>query len=105
MKTANLLVSSVNITEDDYQYKGLVTLSDSSRSMVVDVADLETEAGIEKLKAGFSLEESHEKIKGILMQKVIEKAGISSRNIEGENYNEASRTQALERSAGSLDMA
>lgn len=86
MKTSDLLLSSLNITEDEYNYKGLFFLSHGDVSVKVDLADLQSDKTIEELKTTFKLEESKEEIRKIIMDKVMDKADISSKIIEGKKY-------------------
>lgn len=105
MKTRDLLLSSLNITEDDYSYKGQFILSAGETSTHVELLELESDAGLQKIKAIFQLEESFDEIKKMIMEKVMEKASISSRNVEGENYGEDLPRKKGERAARSLDLA
>ena len=105
MKTSELLLSSLNITEDDYSYKGLFILSANSKSIQTDMSDLENDSKMTDLKAFFSLEESIAEIRMILMDMIFDKASISSIIIEGENYEENARRKITERRASSFDLA
>jgi len=105
MKTIDLLVSNVNITEDEYSYKGLFILSFEGKSLNVDMSELENSAKIEEIKNLFGLQEDNSVIKKIIMDKVFEKASISSVLSEGEGYEESSKRKKVEKGASSLDMA
>ncbi|MCX7842695.1 MAG: hypothetical protein N2489_06435 [Clostridia bacterium] len=105
MRVNELLVSSVNITEDEYCYKGLFILSGNSQSMNLDISELEEGDKLNNIKETFQLEDSIEDIKSSILAKVIEKASISSNIKEGENYNESSSRKRVEKAAASLDMA
>ncbi len=105
MKTAELLVSSVNITEDEYNYKGLFILSSPDKSINLDLAEMENEDKIAEIRSFFSLEDSNEDIRKAIMEKVFEKAAISSRNNEGKDYNSQTEKDSVEKAAGALDMA
>lgn len=105
MKTSDLLLSSLNITEDEYSYRGLFILSANDKSINVDLADLESDSKLEEIKGFFGLVEENNDIKRIIMDKVMEKATISSRIVEGKDYNEESPRKHIEKSASSLDMA
>jgi hypothetical protein len=105
MKTIDLLVSNVNITEDDYSYKGLFILSFEEKSLNLDMTELENNDKIEEIKNQFGLHEENSIIKKIIMDKVFEKASISSVMTEGEGYEESSKRKKVEKGASSLDMA
>ncbi|HHW47709.1 MAG TPA: hypothetical protein GXX14_03715 [Clostridiaceae bacterium] len=104
MKTSDLLLSNLNITEDGYVYKGTFFLSNGEKTIEVDVADLQHNSKIVELKNFFNLEETDEKIRNTIIDMIIEKSSISSRISEGENYDEAkARRKRMERLASSLD--
>lgn len=105
MKTSDLLLSSLNITEDDYSYKGLFILGSEEKSIQMDVSDLDKDTKLAELKEFFGLEESTQDIGKILMDKVLEKAHISSVIIEGEDYEENARRKKTERLANTFDIA
>lgn len=104
MKTSDLLLSSLNITEDDYNYKGIFFLSCQDISVKVDLANLQCDSKISELKDTFKLEESCDEIRKILMQKLVEKAGISSKITEGEKYEEKVHRKPLTNPASYLDV-
>jgi hypothetical protein len=105
MRTNQLILSGLHITEDEYSYKGQFILSAQGKSRSVDMDDLEQSSFISELKKFFDLEEPVGEIRNILMDMVVDKAHIGSRIVEGENYEEASKKKKVERSARSLDMA
>ncbi len=105
MKMDQLALSSLHITEDEYHFKGQFILSAPGKSRSIDLEDLEKITLLEDLKSYFGLEESINEIKDTLMDKVMEKAHISSKIVEGENYDESSRKKKMERLAKNLDMA
>ncbi len=100
MKTIDLLVTSLDITEDEYIYKGSFILKSEEKSLKIDLAEAENNETLNKIKAFFDLEESTETIKEFLMNEVITKSQISSRNSEGKDYEEN-----LGKVANSLDIA
>jgi len=106
MKTSDLLLSNLNITEDEYVYKGTFYLSNGEKTIEVDVADLQHISKIHELKDFFNLEETDEIIRNALIEMLVEKASISSRINEGENYDEAkAKRKSIERLINSLDLA
>lgn len=86
MKIENLLISGVHITEDDYNYTGQFILNGNDKSMTVRVEDLNESDKLLKIKEAFGLEEDVKDIRHHLLDCVIEKSGISSINVEGEDY-------------------
>ena len=86
MKVSDLLISSVNITEDDYHYKGQFILNSCDKSISVDVAELDNKNTLSHIKDYFNIEETASEIRRNLMVRLVQKAGISSKIVEGENY-------------------
>ena len=84
MRTSNLLLSSLDITEDEYSFKGQFILSASDKTRSVDMNDLETEACLRQISDFFGLEEEPADIRQILMGMIMEKADICSVIMEGE---------------------
>ncbi len=105
MKTNQLILSGLHITEDEYSYKGQFILDAPGKSRSIDMDDLEKSSFISELKKYFELEEPEGDIRNILMDMVVEKAHVASKIVEGENYEEASKKKKVERSARSLDMS
>lgn len=105
MKATELLVSNLNITEDDYNYKGIFTLSNQDKSMSVDLAELETTAKLQEIKTFFGLDEETETIKDTILKMVIENSSISSKIKQGEDYKENTKKKNIERIVNSLDMS
>jgi len=102
MRTTELLLSSLNITEDEYNYEGLFFLSVGNISMKVDMTDFQNHSKIEEIKDYFNLDDTNEEVRKILMDKIMEKVIISSRNNEGENYNETVKRNSNVKSIDSL---
>lgn len=86
MKISDLLISSVNITEDDYHYKGQFILNSGDKSISVDVSELDNKDTLSYIKDYFNINESIDEIRKNIMERLVEKAGISSKIVEGENY-------------------
>jgi hypothetical protein len=105
MKTNQLIISGLHITEDEYSYKGQFILSADGKTKNVDMDDIEKSDYISELKDFFSLDEPAGDIRNILMEMIVEKAHIGSKIVEGENYEEASKQKKVERGARSLDMS
>ena len=105
MKTSQLLLSGLDITEDAYNFKAQFILTASGKSKSFDIGDLDSESMLEKIKIYFSLEESPAEIKRQLMEMIMEKANIGSTIIEGEDYEETIKKKRVERISKSFDMA
>jgi len=88
MRTDQLLMSSLDITEDGYIFKGQFILSSGDKSRHVDIEELENQSYLEDLKKYFELEESPAEIRNILIDMVVEKAQIGSKIREGKNFGE-----------------
>lgn len=105
MRVEQLNLSNLHITEDEYHFKGQFILSASDKSRSVDLEDLEKNTFLEDLKAYFELEEPASEIRDKLMEKVMEKAHIGSKIVQGENYDESAKDKKIERLAKNLDMS
>jgi|LSQX01.3.fsa_nt_gb hypothetical protein len=103
MRTNQLILSGLHITEDEYSYKGQFILDAPGKSKTIDMEDLDQSSFITELKKYFDLEDPVEDIRNILMDMVMEKAHIGSKIVEGENYEETSKQKKVERHARSLD--
>ncbi len=91
MRTEKLILSGLDITEDGYNFKGQFILSSRSKTRHVDMEELEHNSFLENLKQYFDLEEQTSDIRNTLMDMIVEKAHISSKIVEGENYEENSK--------------
>lgn len=105
MKTSQLLLSGLDITEDAYNFKAQFILSTSNKSRSVDIGDLDSEAKLCEIKDFFNLEEAPSEIGNQLMELIMEKANISSSIIEGNDYEETIKVKRVERRAVNLDMS
>ena len=56
MKMDQLLLSSLDITEDEYHFKGQFILKSSTKSKSIDLEDLERPSVLESIKHYFDLE-------------------------------------------------
>ena len=65
MKISDLLISSVNITEDDYHYKGQFILNSVDKSINVDVAEIDNKNTLSYIKDYFNIEEPTNEIRKI----------------------------------------
>jgi hypothetical protein len=78
-------VVNLNITEDNYEYKALFRLCADDKCLDIDLAEISETKLLEEIKSTFSLEETTEEIKEIIMEKVMEASKIESRNVQGED--------------------
>ena len=86
MKVSDLLISGLNITEDYYYYKGLFILNYDNKSLHIDVAELDDENTLAHIKKYFGIEQPTAEIRKELILRLVRKAAVSSRIVEGENY-------------------
>ena len=105
MKTTSLLLTGLNITEDDYDYKGQFILKSEGKSKKVDFSELSADETLKDIKAFFDLDDNIEQIRESLMVMIMEKSNITSKINEGENYEERSKRFNSEKAAKSLDLS
>jgi hypothetical protein len=105
MKTSQLLLSGLDITEDEYSYKAQFILNAPGKSRGYEIGDLDSHHTLAEIKNFFSLDEAPDEIGKTLMEMVMEKANIGSNIIEGENYEETIKRKHVERAAKSFDMS
>lgn len=105
MKLMDLQVSNLNISEDEYSYKGLFTLSGEGISIGVDMAELEENLTINEIVEKFALQESKEEIRKVIMEKVMVQAAVSTHIKEGIDFQTEKRKKKIDKSATSLDRA
>lgn len=105
MKTKQLLLSGLDISEDEYSFRAQFILSASEKSKSVDLESIEQTAVLNDLKNYFGLEEDTDDIRKLLMDMVMEKAHVNSTIVEGENYEENSKRKKVERRVRYLDMS
>lgn len=86
MRMDQLILSGLDITEDEYHFKAQFILNAPGKYRSIDLEALEKDSLLDELKSFFELEESIVEIKSKLMDMVMEKARISSKIVEGENY-------------------
>lgn len=105
MKTSDLLLSGLDITEDRYIYEGKFILSTPDKSKNVNIGDLDLESKLLELKTYFALDETPTEIRRQLMDMVMENANIVSKVIEGENYEERTKMKHVKKGAANSHMA
>lgn len=84
MKSEDLKVVNLNITEDNYEYKGLFRLCTDENCMDVDLENLSKNEFLEEIKNTFLIEESIEEIKEIINKKVMGATKLESKISQGE---------------------
>ena len=108
LKIDELMISCVNISEDGYDYRGTFFLSCvtdefSTSALEIDLARFESSIDlIHFIKDHFKIDESLQRIKQSIMDKVIEYSGLSSKDVHGENFNQEPGTSEF---SSSLDKA
>jgi hypothetical protein len=91
-----LMVSGVNISEDGYDYRGTFILSckrdsKTQQSLSIDLAEFESEDElIDKIKCYFNIQDNLAVIKQKVLTQVILYSGLSSKDEQGENFNQDS---------------
>lgn len=105
MKTSQLLLSGLDITEDEYSYKAQFILNAPGKSKSYEIGDLESGKTLAEIKSFFSLDETPDEIGKLLMDMVMDKANIGSTIVEGENYGETINRKQVERAAKSFDLS
>jgi SMC interacting uncharacterized protein involved in chromosome segregation len=105
MRCMDLKVVSLNITEDNYEYKALFRLCNDSTCIDLDLSRFSETETLEEIKKSFSIDESIDEMKSIIMQKVMEATKIESRITEGQNCCEDVKDKKLQRSIDSLNMS
>jgi hypothetical protein len=105
MKTSQLLLSGLDITEDEYSYKAQFILNAPGKSKGYEIGDLDSGSKLAEIKTFFNLEEAPDEIGKLIMDMVMEKANICSEIIEGENFEETVNRKRVERAARSFDLS
>lgn len=105
MKTSQLLMTGLDITEDEYNYKAQFILNSPGKSKSLEIGDLDSSSILEEIKTYFNLDDSPSEIKEQLMGMIMEKANIGSTIIEGLDYEETVKKKRVERFAKSFDLA
>lgn len=105
MKTGELLLTGLHITEDEYRYNASFILSGNGVSLEVELSDLDVDSRLKDIHDFFTLEETLPEMRRILMDRVLERAGMSSRITQGERYGESITLPSKESSTASLNRA
>lgn len=105
MELKDLKVVSLNITEDNYEYKGLFRLCTDDKCMEADLEKLSDESFLEEVKNTFGIEEPISAIRSDIMDKVVEASKLESRNVQGENCCNDKTNKKIDRSIDSLNMS
>lgn len=105
MRTSDLLLTGLDISEDGYNFKAHFILKTNEKSKSVDLTDLDSNDKLQDLKDYFDLSDSIAEIRNQLMEKVMEKASISSKIVEGENFEKTVKYSRIERLINNLDLA
>lgn len=102
MLCKDLKVVSLNIAEDNYQYKALFRLCTDEACMDIDLEMISEDEVLCGIKSTFSVEEPVDVIKEVIMQKVMEASEIESRITEGKDCCEDVRDTKIQRDIDAL---
>mgnify|MGYP006883583772 CR=1 FL=1 len=105
MLCKDLKVVNLNITEDNYEYKALFRLCTDESCMDIDMEKISDNSILDEIKKTFSLEESLEEIKAIIMEKIMEASKIESRIKEGKDSSDEVKDKKTQRDIDSLSMS
>lgn len=105
MLCKDLKVVNLNITEDNYEYKGLFRLCTESVCMDVNLEKLSETGMLEEIKKSFSIQEPIDEMKDILNQKIMEASKLESKISEGENCCSEVKDKVVQRKIDSLSMS
>lgn len=105
MRCMDLKIVNLNITEDNYEYKALFRLCNDSTCIDLDLSRFSETETLEEIKKSFSIEESIDEMKSIIMEKIMEATRIESRTTEGENCCGEVKDKKIQRSIDSLNMS
>ncbi len=83
MKSRDLRVVGLSITEDFYNYKGTFWLHGGNDSIFVDLEEFNDEM-LEKIREKFGIEEEPEAIRETIMSKLVEASKLESRDVRGK---------------------
>lgn len=105
MLCSDLKVVSLNITEDNYEYKALFRLCTDYACMDIDLGMLSDAEVLEQIKSNFSIDEPVAEMEAIIMDKVMEASSIESRVSEGEKCCGDIKDEKIRRSVDSLSVS
>lgn len=105
MLCKDLKVASINISEDNYEYKVLFRLCTDGTCMDVDIEKLSEDGILEEIKNNFSIDESIDDMRKIIMEKVFEAFEAESGISEGEDCCKDTEDKKQRRSIDSLSMS
>ncbi len=105
MLCKDLKVVSLDISEANYEYKVLFRLCTESACLDVDLEKFSENGTLEEIKKTFSIDESIDEIRKIIMDKVMEATELESIISEGENCCKDTEDKKIQRSIDSLNMS
>ena len=106
MKSEQLKVLTLNISEDNYDYRALFRLCTDTAYMEVDLTELSLNIKVEEIKAKFELDEQIDEIRDIIIKMVIAVSDVKSNVTEGENYSKhENKETSKQRAIDSLSMS
>lgn len=83
VKSSELKVVGLSITEDFYCYKGTFMLYGKEDYIFVDLAEFD-DAMLNKIKNKFGIDETPDEIREVIMSKLIEASKLECRNVQGK---------------------
>ncbi len=102
MLSKDLKVRTLDITEDNYEFKALFRLCSGDVCLDVDLEKLSDKEQLDEVKRTFSIDEDDKVIVDNIMDKVMEASALESRISEGENLEGEIRTASEQRKIDSL---
>ena len=105
LELKDLKVVSLNITEDNYEYKGLFRLCSDDKCMDADLEKLSDQNFLQEVKVAFNIEDPISAIKSDIMDKVIVASKQESKISQGESCCNDKIDKKIQRSLDSLNMS
>ena len=105
MRCKDLKIVNLNINEDNYEYQAYFRLCSEDVCIEVDLEQLESMEMMRKIKGSFSIDETVDEMKEIIMEKIMEASRLESRNSEGENCCKAVDEKTAQRKIDSLSIS
>ena len=85
MLSKDLKVRTLDITEDNYEFKALFRLCSGDACLDIDLEELSEKSQIEEIKRAFSIHEEDQIVVDTIMEKIMEASSLESRISEGKN--------------------
>jgi chemotaxis response regulator CheB len=105
MKCEDLKVVNLNINEDNYEYEAIFRLCTENVCIDVNLEQLESIEMLDEIKRSFSITETTNEMKNIIMEKIMEASNLESRISEGESCCSDSADKEVQRKIDALSMS